>query len=73
MATNLQWIFYRNKAGEVLVKILLNEEEIALPSDINSDMAPYYRWEDVRTFYRNLLPKMYELGGYNRLDKLLGK
>ena len=73
MGCNLQWIFYRNKAGEVLVKILLNEEEIALPSDINSDMAPYYRWEDVRTFYRNLLPKMYEVGGYNRLDKLLGK
>ena len=72
MGCNLQWIFYKNRAGEVLVKMLLNEEEIALPAEIDSSMAPYYRWEDVRKFYRDLLPVMYETGGYNRLDKLLG-
>ena len=71
MGCNLQWIFYRNKSGDVLVKMLLNEEEIAFPAAIDSDMAPYYRWEDVRTFYRELIPQMYEIGGYNRLEKLL--
>ena len=73
MGCNLQWIFYRNKQGEVLVKMLLNEEEIAFPKQIDSSMAPYYRWEDVRKFYRDLLPQIYELGGYNRLEKLLDK
>ncbi len=68
MGCNLQWIFYKNKAGDVLVKMLLNEEEIAFP--FKSDMAPYYRWEDVRSFYRELIPQMYERGCYNRLETL---
>lgn len=68
MGCNLQWIFYKNKAGDVLVKMLLNEEEIAFP--VKSDMAPYYRWEDVRSFYRELIPQMYERGCYNRLETL---
>ena len=71
MGCNLQWIFYRNKAGEVLVKMMLNEEEIALPKQIDGSMAPYYRWEDVRKFYRELIPQMYEIGCYNRLETLL--
>lgn len=71
MGCNVQFIFYRNKGGEVLVKLLLNEEEIALPKQIDGSMAPYYRWEDVNKFYRDLIPQMYEIGGYNRLDKLL--
>ncbi|MBR7183753.1 MAG: histidine-type phosphatase [Alistipes sp.] len=68
MGCNLQWIFYKNRAGDVLVKMLLNEEEIAFP--IQSDKAPYYHWEDVRKYYRELLPKMYEQGCYNRLETL---
>ena len=71
MGCNLQWIFYRNKAGEVLVKMMLNEEEIAFPKQIDGSMAPYYRWEDVRKFYRELIPQMYEIGCYNRLETLL--
>jgi len=73
MGCNLQWIFYRNKKGETLVKMLLNEEEIAFPKQIDSSMAPYYRWEDVQKFYRNLIPQMYEIGCYNKLEKLLDK
>ncbi len=49
MASNLQFIFYRNKAGEVIVKMLHNEkDECRLP--IESDIAPYYRWEDLRKY-----------------------
>ena len=73
MGCNVQFIFYRNKKGETLVKLLLNEEELSLPKQIDSSLAPYYRWEDVRKFYRDLIPQMYETGGYNRLEKLLGK
>ena len=73
MGCNVQFIFYRNKKGETLVKLLLNEEELSLPKQIDSSLAPYYHWEDVQKFYRDLIPQMYETGGYNRLEKLLGK
>lgn len=49
MATNLQFVFYRNaKSKDVLVKVLLNEDEATLP--IQSDMAPYYHWSDFRAY-----------------------
>ena len=48
MATNLQLVFYRNKANDVLVKVLLCEDEATLP--IKSDMAPYYHWKDFREY-----------------------
>ena len=44
-AGNLQMIFYRNKAGDVLVKFYLNERETEL---LTLDGGPYYRWEDVK-------------------------
>ena len=47
MATNLQFVFYRNKANDVLVKVLLNEDEATLPikSDViilTSDIEPSF-------------------------------
>lgn len=54
MAANIQLIFYRDKpSGEVLVKVLRNEREVRLP--IASDTAPYYRWKELRAFYRKIL------------------
>lgn len=54
MASNFQWIFYRHKkTGEVLVKMLLNEEELELP--LPSEQAPYYRWSDVEAWCKNCL------------------
>ena len=49
MAGNIQWIFYRNEKGRVLVKFLLNEREVTLP--IKSAAGHYYDWRDVRRFY----------------------
>lgn len=49
MAGNIQWIFYRNAGGEVLVKFLLNEREVTIP--LASDTAPYYKWKEVRSYY----------------------
>jgi len=49
MGTNLQMIFYRNKKGEVLVKVLYNERETAIPA-VPAFSGPYYRWEDLKPY-----------------------
>ena len=50
MAGNVQLIFFRNKAGEVIVKFLLNEEETAIP--LTTDIYPFYKWNEVKKFYQ---------------------
>ncbi len=52
MATNIQLIFFRNGAGEVLVKVLHCERECRLP--LPPERHPFYRWEDFKAYY---LPK----------------
>lgn len=49
MATNLQFVFFRNKAGEVLIKVLFSEKECRLP--VATDIFPFYRWEDFKAYY----------------------
>lgn len=51
MGANIQLVFFRKDAkdGDVLVKVLLNENEATLP--LPSDLAPYYRWSDFKDFY----------------------
>lgn len=49
MAGNLQLIFYRNDEGEIIVKGLLNEQEVRLPG--TPYYGPYYRWNDLRDYY----------------------
>lgn len=57
MASNIQMIFYRPKKGknytadDVLVKVLLNEKEVTLPTTAVS--GPYYRWTELRKHYLN--------------------
>lgn len=54
MAGNIQFVFFRKKGNDdILVKVLLNEHEMKLP--VESELAPYYRWKDVETYYRNKL------------------
>ena len=59
MGGNVQWVFFRNKQGEVIVKFLLNEQEATLPESVpfykdakGVEQRPYYRWEDARSFYQ---------------------
>jgi len=47
MASNLQMIFYKNKAGDVLVKFLYQEQEKLLRG-LEPFYGPYYKWEDVK-------------------------
>ena len=52
MASNIQLIFYRpkkGKDGDILVKALLNEREVTLPG--TPVTGPYYKWNDLRTYY----------------------
>ncbi|HPN34007.1 MAG TPA: histidine phosphatase family protein [bacterium] len=56
MAANLQLIFYRNeKTGDVIVKILHCEKEAKIP--VPTVMAPYYRWKDMKAYYRKMLDR----------------
>lgn len=47
MASNLQMIFYRNRAGHVLVKFLYQEQERRL-RELESFSGPYYEWDVVK-------------------------
>lgn len=52
MACNVQLAFYRpkkGKAGDILVKALLNEREMTMP--VPTDNYPYYKWADLRKYY----------------------
>lgn len=56
MAANLQLIFYRNDAGNIIVKILHNEKVTSIPDlkpteTINS--SHYYSWPELRSFLLN--------------------
>ena len=53
MAGNIQWIFYRNNRGRVLVRFLLNERDVTLP--LKSVEANFYDWRNVRKFYSKII------------------
>lgn len=47
MASNIQLIFYKNKAGNVLVKFMYNEKERKLRG-LQPVQGPYYDWNTVK-------------------------
>lgn len=55
MAGNIQIIFYKknNSNENILVKFLLNEQEAKIPLETNT--FPYYKWEEVKQYYKQLL------------------
>ena len=55
MAANLQCVFYRprgKRAGDVLVKVLLNGEEMPVGGLTPAAPGPCYRWTDLRAFWK---------------------
>lgn len=44
MGANVQLILYRNKDGKILVRLLLNEQDMKLP--IECSTAPFYPWDE---------------------------
>lgn len=55
MAGNLQMVFFRNDAGDVIVKFMLNEEEKSIP--VATDIAPFYHWNDVKDYYLGVISR----------------
>ena len=53
MATNVQFIFYKDAKGTVLMKLLYNEQETLL-ENVPAYQGPYYRWEDVKAWFKSL-------------------
>lgn len=55
MATNLQFIFYRNpqRPEDILFKLLYCEKEATLP--LKAVTGPYYRWADFKAYYTKKL------------------
>lgn len=54
MAGNLQFIFYRSrrKGTELLVRVLLNGQDVAL-GDLKHSESIYYAWTDLREYLRS--------------------
>ncbi|MCF0193261.1 MAG: histidine-type phosphatase [Prevotella sp.] len=50
MGTNLQFIFYRNSQGHVLLKVLFNEDECKL-GNLDTIKGCYYDWEKVKQYF----------------------
>ena len=53
MGASLQLVFYRNAAGNILVKALVNEKEATLP--LQAEEGPYYSWNDFKEHYLPLI------------------
>jgi len=53
MATNLQMIFYHNKKGDVIAKVLYNEQEVCFKA-LEPLSGPYYPWKTLRTWFLSL-------------------
>ncbi len=49
MAATLLFVFYQNRKGDILFKVLLNEQEATLPA-LTPVSGPYYRWSDFQAF-----------------------
>ncbi len=47
MGSNLQMIFFRNREGDILVKLVYNERETTIPA-VKTAEGPFYRWSDLR-------------------------
>lgn len=53
MASNVQIVFFENKAGDILVKFMHNEKEVHVP--VKTDQWPFYHWTDVKEYYQKRL------------------
>lgn len=51
MAATLYLLFCKNKAGNVLVKMVVNGEEVTLP--LEPVTGPWYNWEDLKSLLRS--------------------
>ena len=75
MGATIQIVFYRNKAGNVLVKVLHNEREQLLDKAVGEPVeGVYYRWSDLRRHLQKTAEINLNAGGSNstNLQPMLG-
>ena len=53
MASSLQMVFYKNKKGHVLVKLLYNEKETSIPA-LKPEAGLYYTWSSLKEYLLSL-------------------
>jgi hypothetical protein len=59
LSANIQWIFYKKKgSGQLLVKVLLNEQEVHI-NGLATKTFPYYNWADMRKLYMAKLSRLH--------------
>ena len=56
MAANLQMVFFRRSADDVVVRLLHNESDLSLP--IPAVMGHYYRWSDIKHFMADRIHRL---------------
>ena len=68
MAANVQWVLYHDQYGLGWIKILVNEEEVAIP--VATSRFPYYQWEEVRKYFeqRIMMSKKILSNSLNEID-----
>ena len=54
MATTVLFVFYKNKQGDILFKLVWNEHEATLPQ-ITPVQGNYYRWSDFKAWAKRLM------------------
>lgn len=60
MAANVQIVFFRkDKSDDIIVKFLHNEKEVKIPP-VESDILPYYHWNDVKKYYYSRIEELSE-------------
>lgn len=76
MAANLQMVFYRNAAGDILVKVLHNERVMTLPDGCRKAgddiLPPYYHWNNVKRYYQHWLDEDELLKRMNAINTFTG-
>jgi hypothetical protein len=59
MGSNIQMVFYRNRKGDVIVRLLYNEMDAIIPA-LKSWDGPFYKWSDLREYLTGLVSSIKE-------------
>jgi hypothetical protein len=54
MGSNLQMVFYRNRGNDVIVRLLYNEMDAAIPA-LKPFEGPFYKWTDLKEYLSRLI------------------
>lgn len=61
MAATVLFVFYRDKKGDILFKVVQNEKEISFPQ-LKAVSGPYYRWSDFKEWSEKMIASHPEIG-----------